>query len=75
MTVVAGVPVMVGARLAGGVVGAACRLKVNGSSALACPSLTVITMPLVRADVGRGRRARERPVDGVKVSQLGRSGS
>src|SRR6187401_3475724 len=71
VTVVAGVPVMVGARLAGGVAGAACTVIVNCNCAVAWPSLTMITIgPVLPMSAAVGVPVLW-PVEGVKVSQAG----
>src|SRR5687767_6917653 len=72
VTLVAGVPVMVGARFVGGVVGALTVMLKAGSEVVAMPSFTEITMPLAVPTFAAAGMPEMRPVDAVKVSQAGR---
>jgi hypothetical protein len=71
VTDVAGVPVMVGGRLAGGVVVAACTVIVNCNCEVAWPSLTTITIDPVLPMFAVAGVPVTRPVEGVNVSQAG----
>jgi hypothetical protein len=72
VTLAAGVPVMVGARLTGGVLVGACTVSVNCSCALAWPSLTLMMMAPVLPMSAVVGVPETRPVAGVNVSHVGR---